>query len=132
MDKSKYLWCDRKRTLFGLPLSFTVYAFDNDRFYLNKGFLTQTADEVRLYRIMDISFRQTLGQRIFGVGTLHCDSADKTLGNFEIKSIKHPRDVMEKLPALVEEARDKKRVVSREYFSDNTDDVDDDDFHGND
>ena len=131
MDKSKYLWSDRKRTLFGLPLSFTVYAFDSERFYLNRGFFTQTSDEVRLYRIMDVSFRQTLGQRIFGVGSLHCDSADKTLGNFEIKNIKKPREVMEQLSALVEDARDKKRVVSREYFHDSTDDADDDDFHGN-
>ncbi|MBR2186543.1 MAG: PH domain-containing protein [Lachnospiraceae bacterium] len=131
MDKSKLLWTDRKRTLFGLPLSFTVYSFDSERFYLNKGLFTQTSDEVRLYRIMDLSLRQTLGQRIFGVGTIHCDSADKTLGHFEIKSIKKPREVMEQLSSLVETERERKRVTSREYLHDDAMDDDDDDFHGN-
>lgn len=123
-DSSRYLWSDRKRTIFGLPLSFTVYSFDKERFYLNKGLLTRTGDEVRLYRIMDISFRQTLGQRIFGVGTLKCESADKTLRNFEIKNIKRPREVMEQLSQLVEEERERKRVSSREYLHDDDDDMD--------
>ena len=77
-DTKEYLWKDKKRTLFGLPLSFTTYAFDKERFYIKKGFLTVRKDEVRLYRIMDLSFRQTLGQRIFGVGSIFCESADKT------------------------------------------------------
>ena len=130
MDNSKLLWKDKKRTLFGLPLSFTTYSFDSERFYLNKGFFTQTSDEVRLYRIMDLSLRQTFGQRIFGVGTIHCDSGDKTLGHFEIKSIKNPRDVMEQLSSLVETERERKRVTSREYLHDDASD-DYDDFHGN-
>ncbi len=130
MEKKSLLWKDKKRTLFGLPLSFTSYAFDSERFYLNRGFLTQTSDEVRLYRIMDISMRQTLGQRIFGVGTLHCESGDKTLGHFDIKSIKKPREVMEQLSSLVEKERDRKRVTSREYLHDDAADDDNDDFHG--
>ena len=123
MGEKQYLWKDRKRTIFGLPFSFTVYAFDKERFYINRGFLTLSSDEVRLYRIMDLSLRQSLGQRICGVGTIKCDSADKTLKNFEIKNIKKPREVMEQLSELVEAERERKRVSSREYLHD--DDIDD-------
>ena len=61
------IWKDRKRTLFGLPLSFTKYELTEDRLFIKTGLLTQKEDEVRLYRIMDIGLTRTLGQRIFGV-----------------------------------------------------------------
>ncbi|MCR4588228.1 MAG: PH domain-containing protein [Lachnospiraceae bacterium] len=112
------VWRDRKRTLFGLPLSFTVYTLDEQRLFIKRGFFNQREDEVRLYRIMDMSLTRTLGQRIFGVGTIHCCSADKTLGDFDIISVKKPRMVKELMSGLVEEQRDKKRVTTREYLHD--------------
>lgn len=123
------LWRDRKRTLFGLPWSFTIYELDEERLYIKTGFLNQKEDEVRLYRILDISLSKSLGQRMFGLGSIHCCSADKTMGDFTIKNIKKPREVKEMLSQHVEEQRDKKRVTNREYMSydDNDDDVIDDD-----
>ena len=64
------VWKDRKRTLFGLPWSFTKYSLSDDRLFISTGFLSTKEDEVRLYRIMDISLKRTLGQRIFGHYTL--------------------------------------------------------------
>ena len=29
------LWHDRKRTFFGLPWSFTIYEFDEERLFIN-------------------------------------------------------------------------------------------------
>lgn len=96
------VWKDRKRTLFGLPWSFTKYSLSDDRLFISTGFLSTKEDEVRLYRIMDISLKRTLGQRIFGLGTIKCCSADKTLGDFEIKNIKKSKDVKELLSEMVE------------------------------
>lgn len=121
------LWKDRKRTLFGLPLSFTKYELDEERLFVKTGFLSQKEDEVRLYRIMDLSLTRSIWQRMFGVGTIHCASADKSLGNFDIKSIKKSRDVKELLSKCVEEQRDKKRVSNREFMSEQ-DDCDEHDF----
>lgn len=117
-----YVWKDRKRTFLGLPLSFTVYSLNEERLFIKSGFLNIKEDEVRLYRITDLSLTRTLLQRMFGVGTISCCSADKTLGNFVIKSVKNPRDVKEKLSELVEKQRDKKRVTSREFLDDSNDD----------
>ncbi len=134
MEEKKYLWRDRKRTLFGLPLSFTVYALDEERLYIKKGFFTTSEDEVRLYRIMDVSLKRTLGQRIFGVGTIHCCSGDKSLGDFDILSVKNSREVKEQISTLVEAERTRKRVSSREFLHDAHDDFGDgdlDDDHEN-
>ena len=87
------VWKDRKRTLFGLPWSFTKYSLSDGRLFISTGFFNTKEDEVRLYRIMDISLNRTLGQRMFGLGTIKCCSADKTLGDFEIKNIKKSKDV---------------------------------------
>ncbi len=126
MGSSKeYLWQDKKRTLFGLPLSFTKYRLDRERLYIEKGFFTKKEDEVRLYRILDLSVTMTLGQRIFGLGTIKCCSADKTLGDFEILSVKKPREVKELISENVERERTEKRVSNREFMShDGHDDYD--------
>lgn len=65
---------------------------------------------------MDISLNRTLGQRMFGLGTIKCCSADKTLGDFEIKNIKKSKDVKEMLSEMVEEERNRKKVKSRIFL----------------
>ncbi len=112
-----YIWSDRKRTLFGLPLSFTKYRLTEDRLFIEKGFLSKSEDEVRLYRILDLSLNRSLGQRIFGVGTIHCYSADKSMNEFDILSVKKSKDVKEMLSELVERQRDLKHVTNREFMS---------------
>lgn len=113
------LWKDRKRILFlGLPWSFTRYSVSKDRFFISRGFLNVKDDEVRLYRIMDISLERSFLQRIVGLGTIKVCSGDKTMGDFEIKNIKKPKSTKELLSELVEKQRDVKRVVNRENMID--------------
>lgn len=119
------VWKDRKRTLFGLPWSFTKYSLSDDRLFISTGFLSTKEDEVRLYRIMDISLKRTLGQRIFGLGTIKYCSADKTLGDFEIKNIKKSKDVKELLSEMVENERNRKKVTSREFIDHEDSEFDD-------
>ncbi|MBQ8085581.1 MAG: PH domain-containing protein [Lachnospiraceae bacterium] len=130
-DIMDYLWSDRKRTLFGLPLSFTKYSMTDERLFIEQGFLNKKEDEVRLYRIMDVSLSRSFGQRMFGVGTIHCCSADKSMKDFDIVSIKHPKEVKEQLSELVEKQRDAKRVTNREFMSDRHDMDDDYDVDDN-
>ena len=118
----KELWADRKRVLFfGLPLSFTTYRLTNNRLFINSGFLTQKQDEVRLYRITDVSLTRTLIQRLFGLSTIHCNSSDKTLGNFSIINVKDGENVKELLSERVEEERMARRVYTRENMIDSED-----------
>jgi len=133
-NKNELVWRDRKRTKFlALPWTFTVYSLTNDRLLIKRGFFTTTEDEVRLYRIMDISLKRTLGQKIFGTGSIYCHSSDKTMGDFYIINVKHSGDVKNLLSDLIEKERMEKRVSNREFIADDNDhDEDDDDDYEND
>ncbi|MBE5905463.1 MAG: PH domain-containing protein [Lachnospiraceae bacterium] len=115
------LWQDRKRHL-GMPISFTQYSFDEERFFIKRGLLKTVEDEVRLYRIMDLRLEQTLSQKLFRVGSIYVNSSDKSQGNFVIQNIKDSRKVKEQLSELVEQNREKKRVVNREMMLETEDD----------
>lgn len=117
------IWNDRKRYL-GMPLSFTRYGLSEDRLFLSVGFLSIKDEEILLYRIRDISVTRTLGQRLFGVGTITVNSSDKSNPVLEIKNIKDPTAVKELLHTQVEEMKDRRRVRYSEIASYN-DDMDD-------
>ena len=111
------IWSDRKRPVFGLPWSFTRYSMSKEKLIMSTGLLAHNEEEVRLYRIMDITLKRSLFQRIFGVGTIHCCSADKSTPEFDLSNIKDPKTVRDMLSDLVEAERMKKRVVGREYMA---------------
>ena len=119
-----YIWTDKKRPIFGLPLSFTKYKLTNEKFVVETGLLAINQEEIRLYRIMDISVRCSLIQRIFNVGTIHCCSADKSTPEFDIKDVKNPIQVKDLISKKVEEERDRKKIGSRELMH-----FEDDDEH---
>lgn len=111
------IWQDRKRVWCGLPWTFTKYELSKDKLIVKTGFFTQNQDEVRLYRILDLSLTRSLPQRIFGLGTIKCNSVDKTMRNFEIKNIKDSENVKNQLSDLIEQARRSNRVSSREFMA---------------
>ena len=130
MQEKKILWNDRKRTILGLPLSFTKYKLTDEKLTIQTGFLSIKQEEVRLYRIMDVTLSRKFGQRIFGLGTIHCCSADKSTPEFDIKNIKNSEKVKDLLSDKVEHERQRKRVSSREYMNTDDDhDEEDDDLH---
>ena len=112
--KKEYLWKDRKRNFLGLPWTFTRYKLDQDRLYITTGCFSITEDEVRLYRITDITLKRSFWQRLFGMGTIHCDSSDVTQQCFEIRNIKRSKKVKDMLSTLVDESRLRNRVYTSE------------------
>ena len=57
-DEINYVWTDKKRTLFGLPLSFTRYFLTETKFITRTGFLSVEEDEIDLYKIIDKKMRK--------------------------------------------------------------------------
>ena len=125
----KLLWQDRKRIIFGLPWTFTKYKLYEEKFQICTGFLNKKEEEIRLYRIMDTTLQKSFGQRIFGLGTIKVNSADKTTPEFFIQNVKRPDYVRDLLSDKVEAARMKHRVSGREYMKTYDDDDDDHDDH---
>ena len=112
------VWKDRKRIIFGLPWTFTKYGLSEDRLFIETGLFNLQENEVRLYRIMDVSVEKKFWQRLFGLGTIICYSSDKSMGVFRILNIKKPSEVKELISSYVEEERTRKRVTSKEFIND--------------
>lgn len=118
LNESNYIWTDRKRTIFGLPWTFTVYKLTEEKLLIESGFFSKKEEEIRLYRIMDLTLLRPLGQRLFGLGTIHCCTGDKSTPEFDIQKIKDSSRVKEMLSDLVEKQRDEKRISAREFMND--------------
>ncbi|MGN0594010.1 MAG: PH domain-containing protein [Hominimerdicola sp.] len=125
-DVIDYIWTDKKRTIFGLPISFTRYFLTEDKFITRKGFLSIEEDEMELYRVTDKKLVLPIGQRMFGCGTVVINVKDVDTPVKEVKSIKKPREFLAMLDKQVNIKRDKYRVRGRDLvgsdpFHDHTD-----------
>lgn len=116
----KKLWSDKKRIL-GMPISFTTYSLSEDRLFVDKGLIRLQSDEILLYRVRDLSVSQTLGQRIFGVGSIIVQSSDKTSPVLEVKNIKDAFNVKEILHQNVEKMKIERRMRVGEILEDGHD-----------
>ena len=113
-DVIDYIWTDKKRTIFGLPISFTRYFLTEDKFITRKGFLSIEEDEMELYRVTDKKLVLPIGQRMFGCGTVVINVKDVDTPVKEVKSIKKPREFLAMLDKQVNIKRDKYRVRGRD------------------
>ena len=103
MEKNtNFIWQDRKRIIFGLPWTFTKYRLTEDKLFIKTGFLNTNEEEIRLYRIMDMTLKRTIGQRLWGLGTIHVCSADKSTPEFDIKRIKNSEVVKNMLSDILD------------------------------
>lgn len=117
------LWSDRKRwTFLGLPWTFTKYMCTPEKFIVESGIFSTKEEEIRLYRILDLTLERSFWQRIFGLGTICCDTVDKSSPRLIIKNVKKSREVKELISEAVEKERMKKRVSSRELMAAEEDD----------
>lgn len=116
MSESEYLWHDRKRNVLGLPWTFTTYSLTGKKLLISSGFLNKNEEEVRLYRIMDVTLKCSLLDRLLGIGTIHCCSADKSTPEFDIIRVRDASGVKNRLSDLIEAERAERRVGMRELM----------------
>lgn len=121
----KKIWKDKKHIL-GLPISFTNYSISEDRLFVTVGFLNKNYEEILLYRIKDIKVKQTLGQRILGLGSILLISSDSSLPNLEIKNIRRVLEVKEMIHRLCEKQKISRRMHTTEILSDSSEYIDED------
>jgi uncharacterized membrane protein YdbT with pleckstrin-like domain len=66
--------------------------FQDDHLILETGFLSRTRRTVDTAKIQDVTVKQTLGQRLLGVGDLFLESAGES-GRMSIANLDRPRDI---------------------------------------
>ena len=118
------VWKDRKHFMW-FPISFTKYEIKNERLYQETGLFNTHYDELLLYRITDLCLKRSLAQKIFGTGTIVLSTKADSDKEVLLKNEKNPKEVKDLISHLVEEARDRKKVVGKEFFDDSSDDLDD-------
>lgn len=109
-SSQKPLWTDRSHPFFGLPLSFRQYFLYPERLVVKSGILTRRQEELRLYRITDVSLRQTLFQRLFRLGTIILTTSDATSPKLLIHDVPNSTDITRYISDLAEEERSRVRV----------------------
>lgn len=112
-----YIWTDKKRTIFGLPLSFTRYFITETKLITRKGFLNIEEDELELYRVTDKKLVLPIGQRIFGCGTVSLHVKDVDTPIKDVMSVKKPREVLALLDKYINLNRDKYNIRGRDMMS---------------
>lgn len=106
LKQEEALWFDRKRvTVFALPWSFTKYTLTPTRLIVESGFLNKREDEIKLYRVTDVEYSQTLLERIGGVGTIRLLSNDTSSPELKLLHIKNAKAVKDAISHTVEHAR---------------------------
>jgi uncharacterized membrane protein YdbT with pleckstrin-like domain len=66
--------------------------FQDDHLILETGFLSRTRRTVDTAKIQDVTVKQTLGQRLLGVGDLMLESAGES-GRMAIANLDRPREI---------------------------------------
>ena len=66
---------------------------------------------------MDVTLRQSFGERLFGLGTIHLCTSDPSTPEVDIKRIKHPKEVRSLLSDRAETERSTKLEGVREFMN---------------
>lgn len=113
-EEIDYIWTDKKRTLFGLPLSFTRYYLTESKFITQVGFLNIKEDEIDLYKIIDKSVSRPLTQRLFGCGSITIHSKDADTPTKIVQSVKYVHKVSKLIDKYMNKMRDRYGIRGRD------------------
>jgi len=115
LEEEEIIWKDRKRTVFlALPWSFTRYSMTPSRLFIVKGFFKRTEEEIRLYRVTDVAYSQTFGERLASLGTVCVRSSDQTTPEVHLTHILNAKKVKDVISQYVEVARKENGVRTSE------------------
>ncbi|WP_018756643.1 PH domain-containing protein [Paenibacillus terrigena] len=103
LTRGSLIWEGRKRTIFGLPLSFTKYFVYEKRLVTRTGFISLVEDELDFYKVLDKSLVLPFWQRVFGCGSIRLNVADVDTPIKILESVKAPREVYDHIDTIVTE-----------------------------
>lgn len=113
------LWASRVVLLWGLfravrsiiEVVCTSWILTGEELRYRRGWLLRQEDYVELYRINDYVVRQTLSERLLGIGSLYVFSTDTTTSVMRIYGINQSKELQQELRRRVERRRMDRRVV---------------------
>lgn len=113
MEDKKIEYREKKRLVFlGLPWTFTRYTVTEEQIVINAGFLNTRENSCYMYKIQDVELRASLGERLFGLGTIVCFTGDTTHPQLCLEHIRNAKEIKDVIFRVSEEARRKRRTVN--------------------
>ena len=106
-------YVERKRwVFFGLPFTFTKYFVKEDMITIDEGLLKTVENDCYMYKVQDVQHTASLGEKIFGLGTVTCFTGDITHPQLVLSHVKNSKEIKEFILRQSEEARRKRRTVN--------------------
>jgi hypothetical protein len=111
----RVLWTGRPN----IPLSWiaritTRYKLTNERLMITRGFIGKSVEELELYRVNDVSMKQSMMERMFGLGDVRLETTDATTPEPQMKDIKNPERVKDMVRQAARAERQRRRVLYRD------------------
>jgi uncharacterized membrane protein YdbT with pleckstrin-like domain len=104
----KFLW-EGKPFNYGIP-SFTSYKITDTRLIVEKGIFTKKREEIRLFRIRDISLKRNLLERMLRIGDITLHTTDTTTPTYKLRNLKSSVNVSDILGEAIENSRMKHKA----------------------
>jgi uncharacterized membrane protein YdbT with pleckstrin-like domain len=111
----RVLWTGRPR----LPLSWLDalmirYKLTNERLMITHGFISKRVEEIELYRVNDVALKQSVMERIFGLGDVRLETTDSTTPESQIHDVANPERVKDLVRQAARNERQRRRVLLRD------------------
>ena len=114
-NENGIIWQDRKHHLW-FPFSFTKYYIEDERLMIKSGFFSTTLEETLLYRIVDLTCRQSFAGKIFGTGDIIIKTKVDSNPEITLKNVKRPMEIVKMISKTVEDVRSSRNVVGKEFY----------------
>src|SRR5438105_14402544 len=72
----------------------TTYTITTERLMLQHGLLAHSHQETRLERVQNVAARQSLPERLLGIGTVEFDTAAGAEYDFAFRGVRNPRQIV--------------------------------------
>jgi len=87
----------------------TRYTLTSERLIITKGILSKSVDEIELFRIKDSKLKQSLLERIVGLGTISVTSTDATFDQ-KLEKMPNAYNKREQLRQMANQSRERKGI----------------------
>ncbi len=111
----RVLWTGRPRVPLSWIDALTIrYKLTNERLMVTRGFISKHIEEIELYRVNDVSMKQSIMERMFGLGDVRLETTDATTPDPQIKDIQGPERVKDLVRQAARAERQRRRVLLRD------------------